>query len=214
MAPGSSAARAASPRTSILAFDLGSALRSLKPQRRSAGLARRPDSALSWAGDQPPVGGALLLDTSVYLNVLQGGTPDAVDNLLTYRLCHHSAVCLAELSHVFGRLDPAHPTTKSVLKAIADTIEDIPGHRLHAPDATAWGRAGMLAGLLFRLSHLPKGEGHERRFLNDALIFHQAGLLGATVLTGNVRDFDYLSQLVPSVRVIFYRPVPSLRPQD
>jgi hypothetical protein len=155
----------------------------------------------------------LLLDTSVYLDVLQARTPEAVDNLLTYRLCHHSAVCLAELSHVFGRLDPAHPTTKSVLGAVADTIEDIPAHRLHAPDATAWGHAGMLAGLLFRLSHLPKGEGHERRFLNDALIFHQAGMLGATVLTGNVGDFDFLSQLVSSVRVIFYRAAPSLRPQ-
>jgi hypothetical protein len=114
---------------------------------------------------------------------------------------------------VFGRLDPLHPTTKSTLKVVVDTIEDIPSHRLHAPDATAWGRAGMVAGLLFRLNRLPKGEGHERRFLNDALIFHQAGLLGATVLTGNVRDFDYLNQLVPSVRVIFYRPVTDLRPQ-
>lgn len=196
-----------------MAFDLGSALHSLKPQRRTGGLERRPDSALSWAGDQPPVGGTLLLDTSVYLDVLQGRTPEVVDDLLTYRLCHHSAVCLAELSHAFGRLDPAHPTTKPVLKVVADTIEDIPAHRLHAPDATAWGRAGMLAGLLFRLSHLPKGEGHERRFLNDALIFHQAGLLGATVLTGNVRNFDCLSQLVPKVRVIFYRPVTGLRPQ-
>ncbi|MER8401965.1 hypothetical protein [Mesorhizobium sp. M1348] len=195
-----------------MAFDLGSALRSLKPQRRTEGLERRPDSALSWAGDQPSVGGALLLDTSVYLDVLQGRTPEAVDELLTYRVCQHSAVCLAELSHVFGRLDPAHPTTKSVLKAVVDTIEDIPAHRLQAPDATAWGRAGMLAGLLLRLSRLPKGEGHERRFLNDALIFHQAGLLGATVLTGNVRDFDYLNQLVPSVRVIFYRPVTGWRP--
>ncbi|WP_027062324.1 type II toxin-antitoxin system VapC family toxin [Mesorhizobium loti] len=196
-----------------MAFDLGSALRSLKPQRRSAGPERRPDSTLSWAVDQPPVGGALLLDTSVYLDVLQGRTPEAVDNLLTSRLCHHSAVCLAELSHVFGRLDPAHHTTKSVLEAVSDTIGDIPAHRLHAPDATAWGRAGMLAGLLFRLSYLPKGEGHERRFLNDALIVHLAGVLGATVLTGNVRDFDYLNQLVPSLQVIFYRAAPGLRPQ-
>ncbi|MET3581990.1 putative nucleic acid-binding protein [Mesorhizobium robiniae] len=190
-----------------MAFDLRSALRSLKPQKLVARLERRPDSDLSWAGDEPPVGGVLLLDTSVYLDVLQGRTPEAVDDLLTYRLCHHSAVCLAELTHVFGRLNPAHKTTKTVLKAVNETIEDIPAHRLHAPDATAWGRAGVVAGLLFRLGHLPKGEGHERRFLNDALIHHQAGLLGATVLTGNIRDFDYLNQLVPSVRVIFYRTV-------
>ncbi|MBA3448923.1 MAG: hypothetical protein H0T56_15215 [Pseudaminobacter sp.] len=194
-----------------MAFDLRGALRSLKPQRRTARLERRPDSALSWAGDEPPVGGALLLDTSVYLDVLQGRTSETVDDLLTYRLCQHSAVCLAELTHVFGRLDPTHKATKSVLKAIQETIEDIPAHRLHSPDATSWGRAGMLAGVLFRLSHLPKGEGHERRFLNDALIFEQARMLGATILTGNIKDFDRLNQLDPSVRVIFYRPVAGLR---
>ncbi|MGB3386998.1 MAG: hypothetical protein WBA88_03350 [Pseudaminobacter sp.] len=188
-----------------MAFDLEGALRSLKPQRRTAGLERRADSDLAWAANEAPIGGALLLDTSVYLDVLQGRTPQTVDDLLTYRLCHHSAVCLAELSHVFGRLDPAHKTTKAILRAVQETIEDIPAHRLHAPDATTWGRAGMSAGLMFRLSHLPKGEGHERRFLNDALLHHQAGMLGATVLTGNIRDFDFLSQLVPSVRVIFYR---------
>lgn len=188
-----------------MAFDLRNALRSLKPQKHSTQLERRPDAELAWAGDEAPIGSSLLLDTNVYLDVLQGRTPQAVDDLLTYRLCHHSAVCLAELTHVFGRLDPAHPTTKSVLKAVEETIEDIPAHRLHSPDASVWGQAGIVAGLLFRLSGLPKGEGHERRFLNDALIFHQAGLLGAAVLTGNVRDFDILSQLVPTGRVIFYR---------
>lgn len=189
-----------------MAFDLKGALRSLKPQKHTTRLERRPDAQLAWAGDEAPVGGPLLIDTSVYLDVLQGRTPEAVDDLLTYRLCHHSAVCLAELTHVFGRLDPTHATTKSVLKTVGETIEDVPAHRLHAPDANDWGRAGIVAGLLFRLSRLPKGEGHERRFLNDALIFQQAGLLGAAVLTGNIRDFDYLGQLVPSVRVIFYRP--------
>lgn len=197
-----------------MAFDLRSALRTLKPQKRTARLQRRSDSELSWAGDEPPVGGALLLDTSVYLDVLQGRTPEAVDDLLTYRLCHHSAVCLTELTHTFGRLDPAHKMTKTVLDVVQETIEDIPAHRLHAPDATAWGRAGVVAGLMFRLSHLPRGEGHERRFINDALIHHQAGLLGATVLTGNIRDFDYLNQLVPSVRVIFYRTITESRPPD
>lgn len=191
-----------------MAFDLRRTLRSLKPQKHVASLERRPDAELAWAADEAAVGGALLLDTSVYLDVLQGRTPQAVDDLLTYRLCHHSAVCLAELTHVFGRLDPAHPTTKSVQKAVGETIEDIPAHRLHSPDASVWGQAGIVAGLLFRLSGLPKGEGHERRFLNDALIFHQAGLLGAAVLTGNVRDFDILGRLVPTGRVILYRAAP------
>lgn len=94
----------------------------------------------------------MILDTSVYLDVLQARTPDAVDELLTYRVCYHSAVCLAELTHVFGRLDPAHPSTSGVLQTVRDVIEDIPLHRLQAPDSATWGEAGMLAGELFRLS--------------------------------------------------------------
>lgn len=62
-----------------------------------------------------------------------------------------------------------------------------------------------MAGLLFRLSNLPKGEGHERRFVNDAFVFLQALQLGASVLTGNVCDFDFLIQILPTARIILYR---------
>ena len=188
-----------------MGFDLAEALRSLKPQKRGGTLARRDDASLNWVADEPPIGGPLLLDTTVYLDVLQGRSPPEVDRLLTYRLCHHSATCLAELTHAFGRLDPKHAATKHVREVIRKTITDIPAHRLHAPDTATWGHAGILAGLMFRLSGLPRGEGHERRFVNDALIFLQARQLGASVLTGNVRDFDLLSQLVPTGRVVVYR---------
>lgn len=150
----------------------------------------------------------MFLDTSVYLDVLQGRSPVEVDTLLTYRLCYHSAVCLSELTHAFGRLDPKHTSTKWALETIQATVDEIPEHRHHAPDAAIWGQAGVLAGLLFRLSNLPKGEGHERRFVNDALVFLQARQLGASVLTGNVRDFDFLSQIIPTGRIILYRASP------
>lgn len=205
MAPASSAGKAAFQRTSILGFDLVETLRSLKPQKRLGTLERRAEDDLPWVDEEPTIGGPLFLDTSVYLDVLQGRSPAEVDALLTYRVCHHSAVSLSELTHAFGRLDPKHASTKSVLETIQATVEDIPEHRLHAPDSATWGQAGVLAGLLFRLSNLPKGEGHERRFVNDALIFLQARQLGASVLTGNVRDFDYLSQIIPTGRVILYR---------
>ncbi|RJG41731.1 hypothetical protein D3Y55_25705 [Mesorhizobium sp. DCY119] len=100
---------------------------------------------------------------------------------------------------------PKHTSRKSVLGTIQATIDDIPEHRLHAPDAAIWGQAGVIAGLLSRLSNLPKGEGHERKFVNDALVFLQARQLGATVLTGNIRDFAFLSQLVPAGRITLYR---------
>ena len=148
-------------------------MRRLKPHKRLEQLTRRTDSELAWASDQPLIGGALISDTSVYLDVLQGRTPDAVDELLTYRVCHHSAVCLAELTHVFGRLDPAHPSTSEVLQTVRDVIEDIPRHRLQAPDLAMWGEAGILAGELFRLSGALKGAGHERTAPDDAPIYLQ-----------------------------------------
>lgn len=188
-----------------MGFDLSETLRSLKPHRRQGALARRADDDLPWVDDEQTIGGPLFLDTTVYLDVLQGRSPAEVDRLLTYRLCHHSAVCLSELTHAFGRLDPKHTLTKTVLKTIQGTLADIPEHRLHAPDTAIWGQAGILAGLLFRMSNLPKGEGHERKFVNDALVFLQARQLGASVLTGNIRDFDFLSQLVPMGRIVLYR---------
>jgi hypothetical protein len=194
-----------------LGFDLSETLRSLKPQKYNGTLERRADDDLPWIADEAAIGGAMFLDTSVYLDVLQGRSPVEVDRLLTYRRCHHSAVCLSELTHAFGRLDPKHASTKAVLATIEATVEEIPDHRLHAPDATIWGEAGVLAGLLFRLSNLAKGEGRERRFINDALVFLQARQLGASVLTGNVRDFDFLTQLLPTGRIILYRAPPGPR---
>jgi predicted nucleic acid-binding protein len=192
-----------------LKFDLAGALRSIKPQRLSAPLARRPDVELPWAVAEPLVGAPLLLDTTVYLDVLGGRSPDEADNLLRFRICNHSAVCLAELTHAFGRLDPRRRDTKSTLKILRDTIADIPAHRLHAPDTEAWGAAGMLAGTLFRLGGLPAGQGLERKLLNDALLYLQARKLGCAVLTANIRDFDFLNQLAPGGRFVVYKRAPS-----
>lgn len=190
-------------------FDLRVALRSIKPQKRTGRLTRKNDSSLAWAKDEPLIGGPILLDTTVYLDVLQGKSPETIDRLLTNRLCYHTAVCLSELTHVFGRLDPDHSSTKAVLAVVHDMVNDIPEHRLHAPSVETWGSAGILAGLMTRLSNTPKNAGHERRFLNDALILLQAQGLGAAVLTGNVKDFDYLTQIVPGSKVICYRALPA-----
>ncbi|RWK41206.1 hypothetical protein [Mesorhizobium sp.] len=107
---------------------------------------------------------------------------------------------LAELTHLFGRLDPSHPATKTVLREIRRTLEDIQGHRLFSPSETAMGEAGMLAGLVTRLSGAARGES----LLNDASLYLQALERGWIVLTRNVRDFDYFDQLLPVGRVLFY----------
>jgi predicted nucleic acid-binding protein len=186
-----------------LSFDIEAALRWLKPQRRSQSLTRRNDRDLNWVDDAPPVGPPVLLDTTVYIDTLQGRSPSALDAFITNRTCNHSAVCLAELTHAFGRLNPADGRTDRALKIIRPTIRDIPPHRLAAPDSDAWGVAGILAGLLFRLGGYPAGA--ERKCLNDALIYLQARKFGFPVVTGNLKDFDFLNQLVPDGRIILYR---------
>lgn len=154
---------------------------------------------------QKPVGAGaeLLLDTCVYIDALQGRTPASVDDLLEVRIINHSTVCLAELTHLFGRLDPVHPGTKSVLREIRRTIEDVPGHRLFSPSATAMGEAGMLAGLAARLSGAGRSE--SPALLNDASLYLQALERGWIILTRNVRDFDYFDQLLPAGGVLFYQ---------
>jgi predicted nucleic acid-binding protein len=188
-----------------LSFDLKGAERRLKPQKESAGLRERPQGALRWAADETRTGGPILLDSSVYIDALQGRTPAEVDDLLRTRSILHSAVCLAELTHAFGRLDPGDPRTRKALTAIAGVIEaDIPRHRLFEPDTQTWGEAGMLTGKVLRLAGLPARQGLERKLLNDSLIYLQARKVGAAVLTRNRRDFDFLNQLEPTGAAIFY----------
>jgi hypothetical protein len=188
---------------SILSFDIDPALQWLKPQRKSRSLKRRHDDKLSWIADVPPIGSPVLLDSTVYIDTLQGRSPPALDAFITLRTCNHSAVCLSELTHSFGRLSPADPRTADALKVIRQTIRDIPVHRLQAPDAEIWGAAGILSGILFRLGCYAAGA--ERKCLNDALVFLQGRKLGWPILTGNIADFDFLNQLVPDGRILLYR---------
>ena len=166
-------------------------------------LARRPDVALPFVPDTVAAGAELLLDTCVYVDMLQGRAPQSIRRLLTVRLCNHSGVALAELTHLFGRLDPRDQRTNQVLAEIDGVISDIPAHRLRAPSVNVLGEAGMLAGLAARLAHVEAG--HQQALLNDAALYLQAVDQGQTLLTRNVREFDWFDQLVPNNRVLFYR---------
>jgi predicted nucleic acid-binding protein len=185
-----------------LSFDPARALRRIKPQRNVGSLRRRPAADLSLVREPASAGPELLLDTCVYIDALQGHTPQFVDDLIQTRIVNHSTVCVAELTHLFGRLDPAHPGTKGALREIGRTIEDMPGHCLSAPSAMAMGEAGMLAGLVGRLSGAGPDAG--RSLLNDASLYLQALERGCIVLTRNLRDFDYFDQILPADRVLFY----------
>jgi predicted nucleic acid-binding protein len=189
-------------RRSTLAFDLDRSLRRLRPQARR----HLPDGDRSqavFADAAAAAGPPLLLDTTVYIDTLQGRAPADVDRLLRCRVVQHSAVCLAELTHVFGRLDPAHRSTRPALAAVADALRAIPPHRLAAPGPRVWGEAGILAGLAFRLGGYQRGQ--ERALLNDALVLLQARKQGCALLTANIADHDRLRRLAHGSLVVFYQ---------
>jgi hypothetical protein len=186
-----------------LSFDFPSAERFIKPQKGGP-LQERIAVDLRWVSSEPKTGGPILLDSTVYIDVLQGKTPPEVDDLLRFRKIYHSSVCLSELTHNFGRLDPADSRTMPVLQKLGDTIEKIPRQNLFEPDVDAWGKSGMLAGKLMRLSGVQSGQGDKRKLQNDSLVYLQSRKVGAAVLTRNRRDFDFLNQLIPTGSVIFY----------
>jgi predicted nucleic acid-binding protein len=186
-----------------LSFDLKRSLRRLQPGRRTTRLYRRPEAALPFVSERPTGGPQLLLDTCVYVDILQRRAPERVKSLLAARLCNHSGVVLAELTHLFGRLDPRDGRTSGVLAELSGVISDMPVHRSNAPSLNALGEAGILAGLASRLAGGPSGR--DRALLNDATLYLQAIEQGQVVLTRNIREFDWFDQLLPRNRVLFYR---------
>jgi predicted nucleic acid-binding protein len=189
-----------------LRVDLARSLRRIKPERFSGSLTRQDDADLDFVEAAPSLGPPLLLDTCVYIDGLEGNLPPEVETLLRARTLMHLSVVLGELSHNFGRLDPGHPRTQEHLDELARMIDDVPRHRLD--DAVSAGvllEAGILSGLVFRLGGFQPGQ--EVAALNDATIYLHALEHGYTVLTSNIRDFDFMNQIVPSGRVLFYRTI-------
>ncbi len=178
-------------------------LRRLKPEKRRKALVYRDLSQLQFLKSLKPPFPKLLLDTTVYIDALQGRLPDDIEIALRTGSLWHSTVTEAELAALAGLLDPAHPDTADAIAEVAASIELRPAHRILTPDRDTWREAGILAGLLARLQQYGKSE--RRKALNDALIFLSAARNGCVVLTRNVADFDLLMQLDAKGQAVFYR---------
>jgi len=183
-------------------FDIDSGLRWARFDPRKA-MSRRDDSALPFASADEIAGQPLLLDTCVYIDQMQARAPALVEQLVDTRHVNHSSVALQELLHTVGVLNPDDPRTADVVGSVREQVEAMPDHCVFTPDADVLGRAALVAGMLCRL----QGYVRDMRFkaLQDATLFLQAQKLGFTVLTANIIEFDYLLQLVPTGRVLFYR---------
>ena len=72
--------------------DLARSLRRIRPDRRTGSLSRRDDDQLDFAQAAALFGPPLLLDTSVYVDGLEGSLPPHVDALLQARTLMHLSV--------------------------------------------------------------------------------------------------------------------------
>ena len=176
-------------------------LRRLRPAERRTKLEYRDRSQLPFI-EQLGLVPKLMLDTTVYIDELQGRLPRDVEISLRATSVWHSTVTECELSALAGLLAPDHRDSARAIEQVTKTIERRPSHRIVNPDRETWREAGVIAGLLARLQQYGKTE--QRRILNDALIFLSATKAGLAVLTRNVSDYDLLMQLVPQGRAIFY----------
>jgi predicted nucleic acid-binding protein len=176
-------------------------LRQLKAAERRTALRHRERSELPFVAQARSIP-KLLLDTTVYIDQLQGKLPLDVELVIRSTSLWHSTVTESELSALAGLLDPEHAETARALEQVFASIEQRPSHRIVNPDREVWRDAGVVAGLLARLQRYRKAE--QRRALNDALIFLSAAKAGLAVLTRNISDFDLLMQLVPEGKAVFY----------
>ena len=161
-----------------MSSEFQASLRRIKPEKRNKPLQRRPDSALDFIETITGRPAKLLYDTTVYIDILQDHFPKEGELMLRAVDAWHSPITEAELAAACGLLDPDHSQTRKVIAEIAALIDR-------------------------RLQGYEKGQ--RRRILNDALLFVSARRSGCTVLTRSVSDFDFLQQLDPTGRVLFYR---------
>lgn len=187
----------------ILSSEFQAALRRLKPDKHRHGLKPRAESELDFLGTGKYRPAKLLYDTAVYIDILQGRFPQDGERMLRATEAWHSPVTEAELAAACGMLDPAHPGTRQIVEKIVKIIDRRSTYRTIIPDPDIWREAGILSGTLTRLQGYGKEQG--RRILNDALLFASARKFGCAVLTRNRMDFDFLQQLDPSGRVLFYQ---------
>jgi predicted nucleic acid-binding protein len=186
-----------------LSFEFQATLRRLKPEKHRLPFKPRAESKLDFLGSGEYRPTKLLYDTTVYVDILQDRFPQNDERTLRAAEAWHSPVTEAELAAGCGMLDPTHPGTQKVVEKICKIIEQRPTHRMIIPDTGIWREAGVLSGTLARLQGY--GKDHRQRILNDALLFASARKHGCAVLTRSLIDFDFLQQLDPSGRVLFYK---------
>jgi hypothetical protein len=166
-------------------------------------LAYRDRADLPFDQNSVPRTKPVLLDTTVYVDALSPwGLPSGIAALMKRNPVLHSSVACAELSTMFGYLDPAHELTARNRGGLERALERIPTRDIRSPSPEAWIEAAVLAGILGRVQGHAKAA--RRDLLLDALLFLNAIELGCVLVSRNIRHMDLLSQLRPQVQLLLY----------
>ena len=177
-------------------------LRRNEPANGSKPIERRRARDLPF--DQAAVrrGQPVILDTTVYIDQLQGRLPPELEGVLGRALILHASVARAEIAISIGLLDPADPRSDSRRTVLVALLDRMRLDRRVTPSDKAWTEAAVLAGILARTLKLDARE--RRSLLNDALLLMTARENGATLLSRNIADMDRLTALRPDAKVLLY----------
>jgi hypothetical protein len=164
----------------MVEFDFDAARRwaGFDPQRT---LARQGDKALPFVNENLIGGQGVMLDTCVYIDQMQGRSPQILDDLIAPRQVNHSTIAIQELMHTGRRAEPVgcaecrcHYSDWKADQSDA-TVSDI------RTGYNVLGRAALLSGILYRLQGYHKDA--KLRALQDCVLCLQAQKLGLVVLT-------------------------------
>jgi hypothetical protein len=186
----------------VVSFDFDAAVRWARfdPQQT---LARRPDPELPFVAGHRNGGQALLLDTCVYIDQLQDGSPDLLEVLIAARQANHSTVAIQELMHTVGVLDPKDRRSPAAVATIRGLVLSMPPHRFSRLMSMSF--VGLHCSPEFSAACRATRPIGNYALYSTAFFFCRGAKLAFTVLTANIGDFDLLLQLQPAGRVLFYR---------
>lgn len=136
-----------------------------------------------------PRGKWVLFDTNVYVAALREGVRGAA-----FARIRESAprTFLASVVSAELRAGAVDQTGRSVVLELTDRFDRL--GRIVTPEARSWSLAGDVLGDIRRRE--PGMRDKIARLWNDALIALSARQIGASVVTGNVGDFELLRRFV------------------
>ena len=135
---------------------LARSLRRLKPHRVSRLQSRSKTALPRLDAATVRARAKLLLDTTVYVDVLKGRGDSLLDAALGACDLWHSAVAIGELARGLGADDPGRKGYRLDSRWTMVLVDRMPSHKVLQPDAEAFELAGTASGILKRILGLDR----------------------------------------------------------